>query len=120
MKRNPRWPTSSLIVALIMLLSLAAASRKGISPGEENYESTFASLKGKVSADRIREGVYYLSADPLPRRVLNYALPGHTASTLEEADAWIIGRLRNAGYSPKTDATRVQAFGRDRTGECSE
>jgi Zn-dependent M28 family amino/carboxypeptidase len=49
----------------------------------------------------------------LPRRVLNYTLPGHNTSTLDEADAWITAQLRKAGYSPETDNTRVQAFGRD-------
>jgi hypothetical protein len=80
---------------------------------DKNYESAYSALTSKVSAERIKKGVYYLSKDPLPRRVLNYTLPGHTSSTLEEADAWIIKQLRNAGYSPKADETKVQAFGRD-------
>jgi hypothetical protein len=102
----------SSLMALILLTGLGAPARIAL---VERYESTFAALKTKVSADRIRRGVHFLSQDPLPRRVLNFALPGHTASTLEEADAWIIKQLRNAGYSPETDETRVQAFGRDRT-----
>ena len=108
-------PTSMFIMTLILFSNLAVPAQTGISEKDKNYESTFASLKAKVSADRIRKGVYYLSEDPLPRRVLNYTLPGHAASTLEEADAWIIEQLRKAGYSPKTDSTKVQAFGRDFT-----
>jgi hypothetical protein len=80
---------------------------------DKNYESAYSFLTSKVNAERIKTGVYYLSKDPLPRRVLNYTLPGHTSSTLEEADAWIIKQLRNAGYSPTADETKVQAFGRD-------
>ena len=102
-------------MTLILFIKLAVPEQAGISEKDKNHESTFASLKAKVSADRIKKGVYYLSEDPLPRRVLNDTLPGHAASTLEEADAWIILQLRNAGYSPKTDETKVQAFGRDFT-----
>ncbi len=108
-------PIGLPVMTLILLISSAVPARARTSGKDTGYESTFASLKAKVSADRIRNGVYYLSRDPLPRRVLNYALPGHTMSTLDEADAWIIKQLREAGYSPKTDDTKVQAFGRDVT-----
>ena len=115
MKCCEKAPTSLFIMTLIPFFNLAVTAQTGISEKAKNYESTFASLKAKVSADRIRRGVYCLSEDPFPRRVLNYTLPGHAASTLEEADAWILKQLRNAGYSPKMDETKVQAFGRDLT-----
>jgi hypothetical protein len=102
-----------LIMTSFMIISLTLMGQTGTSGKDKEYESAYSSLTKSVSADRIKSGVYYLSSYPLPRRVLNYTLPGHTASTLEEADAWIIKQLRNAGYSPKADETKVQAFGRD-------
>lgn len=80
---------------------------------EKNYESLVRSISSKTDSERIRKGVYYLSKDPLPRRVLNWSLPGHSLSSLEEADQWIMERLENNGYKPETDETKVQAFGRD-------
>jgi hypothetical protein len=102
-----------IIITLCMVINLAIKGQTSSSAKDKIYESAYSSMTAKVSAERIRNGVYYLSKDPLPRRVLNYTLPGHTSSTLEEADAWIIKLLRNSGYSPKTDETKVQAFGRD-------
>jgi hypothetical protein len=80
---------------------------------EKKYESRYKALASKVSMERIRENVFYLSKDPLPRRVLNWSLPGHTMSSLEEADGWILKQLTDHGYKPVTDETRVRAFGRD-------
>ncbi len=80
---------------------------------ERNYEQLYSSLSKKIDNERIRKGVYYLSKDPLPRRVLNWSRPGQKISSLEEADAWIIAQLKNYRYVPKTDETKVQAFGRD-------
>jgi hypothetical protein len=80
---------------------------------EKKYESKYSALSAKVSKERIREGVFYLSKDPLPRRVLNWSLPGHSLSTLEEADAWILKQLADCGYKAVTDETKVRAFGRD-------
>ena len=80
---------------------------------DKTYELTFSALSAKVRKDLIREGVYYLDKDPLPRRVLNFSLPGHTLSTLEEADIWIEQKLTGWGYTPERDETRVRAFGRD-------
>ena len=102
-----------ITVGFCAVIEMSAKGQAGSSATDKTYELTYSTLKAKVSADRIKSGVYYLSKDPLPRRVLNYTLPGHTSSTLEEADAWIIKQLRNAGYSPKADETKVQAFGRD-------
>ena len=102
-------------IGLFMLASLWMHGQSGSNDREMIYESSFSKFRTMVSADRLRNGVYYLSRDPLPRRVLNYTLPGHNVSTLDEADAWIKEQLSKAGYSPVTDNTRVQAFGRDFT-----
>jgi hypothetical protein len=87
---------------------------------EKNYERIFTSLSKKVEKERIRKGVFYLSNDPLPRRVLNWSRPGKNVSSLEEADAWIMQQLTKCGYAPKTDETKVQAFGRDTTKPISQ
>ncbi len=92
---------------------LAQTNQTLTSHKEKNYESLYSSLSAKTDLNRVRAAVYYLSKDPLPRRVLNYTLPGHDHSTLEEADAWIIQQLKKNGYKPVTDSTRVRAFGRD-------
>lgn len=97
----------------LSFLFLTAEGQPASGQKDKEYESVFSALKTKISAEHIKQTVYYLSQDPLPRRVLNYILPGHTSSTLEEADAWILKKLRKAGYSPRTDETKVQAFGRD-------
>lgn len=110
--------------SLSIYRELPVASAYDFIPGQGNtqyteetydfsYKKAFRSLSGKVSKERIRNSVYYLSDDPLPRRVLNYTLPGHSLSTLAEADIWIEGRLTGAGYSPWQDETKVRAFGRD-------
>ena len=102
-----------MTTALCMVINLILDGQTINSDKDRNYESEFLKLKAKVSAERIKNGVYYLSKDPLPRRVQNYTLPGHSSSTLEEADTWIIKQLRSSGYSPNTDETQVKAFGRD-------
>jgi Zn-dependent M28 family amino/carboxypeptidase len=40
-------------------------------------------------------------------------LPGHSLSTLEEADLWIEKNLTDWGYNSHRDETQVRAFGRD-------
>jgi hypothetical protein len=107
---------ATVTLATIPLLMVTGQNINGQSKSSDNdkkYESTYSSLAAKVEKERIKSGVYYLSKDPLPRRVLNYTIPGHTASTLEEADSWIIGQLKNSGYKPEVDDTKVRAFGRD-------
>lgn len=85
-----------------------------VKPADEyDYEPLFKSMSAQVNKESIRQGVYYLSDDPLPRRVLNYSLPGHSLSTLEEADLWIEQKLNEWGYQPQRDETQVRAFGRD-------
>lgn len=88
--------------------------------GDSDYQDIYKKLTPKVNKERIRKGVYYLAEDPLPRRVLNWSRPGQTLSSLEEADAWIIGQLRRSGYKPELDSTMVRAFGRDRSKPLSQ
>jgi hypothetical protein len=80
---------------------------------EKDYERLYKSLSAKVDKEQIRKGVFYLSKDPLPRRVLNWSLPGHDLSTLEEADIWISQLLTDWHYKSIFDTTKVRAFGRD-------
>jgi len=70
-------------------------------------------LMAVVDEERMRRDLFYLSRDPLPFRTLNYRLPGHVLSTLEEADAYIAGELALAGYDVEREAVRVQALRRD-------
>ena len=74
---------------------------------------TIRSLLGKIEEARLAAHVVYLAKDPLPCRRLNYRLPGHAKSTLEEADAYIQGQLESWGYSVDKEAVPVQAFRRD-------
>lgn len=107
------------ITAIILVLIISSAigsAQTGTDAGKDKkYEKTYISLASKVSTSRIKKGVYYISNDPLTRRVLNDTLPGHDLSMLEEADAWIIKQLSKHGYKPQTDETKVRAFGRDIT-----
>jgi hypothetical protein len=73
-----------------MIINLPANLQPSSSVKDKNYESVYSSLTAIVSSERIRSTIYYLSKDLLPRRVLNYTIPGHSSSTPEEADAWII------------------------------
>ena len=82
---------------------------------DKNYELNYATLSAKVDKEVIRKEIYYLAEAPLPRRVLNWSLPGHALSTLEEADIWIMQQLTAWGYTPYTDETKVRAMGRDYT-----
>jgi hypothetical protein len=87
--------------------------RINISNKDDDYESVYKSLSSQVDKELIRQSVFYLAKDPLPRRVLNWSLPGHNLSTLEEADIWIEKQLAVWGYVPERDETLVRAFGRD-------
>jgi hypothetical protein len=78
----------------------------------KKYESTFNSFSKKIDVERMRNNLFYLSGQ-LPCRVLNYSIPGHDLSTLEEADQYIIDKLNEKGYKPEKDETRVRAFSRD-------
>ena len=69
----------------------------------------------KVSADRIRRDLYYLSRDPLPFRKVNYTRPGQSVNSLAEADAYITGQLKSAGYEVTATRHKVQAWRCDKT-----
>ena len=113
MRKIKQFVTFIIIVEIAMGISSTQPFQTNTKDKDKKYELKYSSLSAKVDMERIRAGVYYLSKDPLPRRVLNYTLPGHTLSTLEEADAWIIQQLTKCGYKPVTDDTKVRAFGRD-------
>jgi hypothetical protein len=113
--RTIRIVLSALIVLAGWNFCYSQALNSRTTKSNRKCDALFASYSAKVSIDRIRKDVYYLAEDPLPRRVLNWSLPGHSLSTLEEADAWIIRQLEESGYRPFTDETKVKAFGRDLT-----
>lgn len=70
-------------------------------------------LLAQVNADLIQQNLNHLSQKPFSRRVLNWSLPCHTLSSLQEADNWIVQQLMGWGYTPEHDQTQVRAFGRD-------
>lgn len=113
MKTYKEFKTSILILTISLITVSALSGQANTRVDDKKYEKTYKSLSVKVDKERIQKGVYYLAKDPLPRRVLNWTIPGHTLSTLEEADAWIIQQLKSSGYNPETDNTQVRAFGRD-------
>ncbi len=80
-----------------------------ISPAHDPIPALLASLQPA----RVRRDIYYLASDPLPVRKANCALPGHTKSTLDEADDYIAAEMATAGYTVEREACRVQAFRRD-------
>jgi hypothetical protein len=67
-------------------------------------------LLQRVSSQRLRDDLFYLSRDPLPYRKINYTRPGLTRTSLEEADAYIHGQLATAGYAVGSNRYPVQAF----------
>ena len=68
-----------------------------------------------VDATRMSKHLFHLSQDPLPFRKLNFTLPGHKKSTVDEADDYLAGRLESWGYQVRREGLRVQAFRRDAT-----
>ncbi len=67
-------------------------------------------LMQQIDVNHMREILYYLAADPLPFRKLNYTLPGHDQPTLYDADDYITGRLEAAGYRVEKEGVQVQAY----------
>ena len=111
----------SLFLLLMLLVSLTATAETGQKNNKKDkYEKNFDKLSVSIDQDRIRKGVVYLSENPLPRRVLNWSRPGQSVSSLQEADSWISGKLKESGYRPEFDSTRVRAFGRDRSKPISQ
>ena len=64
----------------------------------------------RVDEDRLRRDVFHLSRDPLPFRKLNYTVPGHARSSLDEADDCIASWLAEVGWSTERQPVPVQAF----------
>lgn len=73
-------------------------------------DSPIRDILAQVSPARLREDLHYLCVDPLPVRRANYARPGQSVSTLDEADAFIAARLESLGYAVERQPCRVQAF----------
>ncbi len=82
------------------------------SPG---FEAGFRGLSEKVDMEQMSRHLFYLAKDPLPYRKLNSALQGHTKSTLEEADDFLVRKLESWGYGVQREGVRVQAFRCDTT-----
>ena len=76
-------------------------------------DDTVRRLMAQVDAPRMRRDLYHLAEHPLPFRTLNFRLPGHLRSTLDEADDYLAGELAQAGYVVEREAVQVQAFRRD-------
>ncbi len=72
-------------------------------------------LLQQVDQEMIRRHLFFLAADPLPYRKVNYTLPGHSKSTLDEADDYIQAQLESWGYAVEREGCPVQAFRRDRS-----
>jgi hypothetical protein len=70
-------------------------------------------LIAQVDAARLTEALRYLAEDPLPCRTLNVTLSGHTQSTLDEADNYLVAALEASGYAVEREPLQVQAFRRD-------
>lgn len=68
------------------------------------------SILQRVSPDRLRRDLFYLSRDPLRFRKVNHTRAGRTMHSLAEADAYILGHLESCGYAPVSTVHRVQAF----------
>jgi hypothetical protein len=67
----------------------------------------------RVDQQRLKDHLFYLAKDPLPYRKLNYTLPGHAQSTLEEADDFLQAQWEAWGYRVEKEGVAVQAFGCD-------
>jgi hypothetical protein len=79
----------------------------------DNVDATIRARLAAVDARRMSQNLFYLAKDPLPYRKLNFTLPGHEKSTLEEADDYLAGKLESWGYRVEREGVRVQAFRRD-------
>lgn len=70
----------------------------------------------RIDGSRLHDHLFYLAADPLPFRKLNYTRPGQDRCTLYEADDYIVGQLQGSGYEVEREAVPgVQAFRTDRS-----
>jgi len=76
----------------------------------QSKDEIIQQLIDDVSEERIRRTLFALARDPLPRRTLNYTLPGHDRCTLYEADDLIAAELQQCGYAVEREPCRVQAY----------
>lgn len=81
----------------------------------ETNRANITRLIAAVDARQMSNHLFYLAKNPLPFRKLNYTLPGHSKSTLDEADDYLVGRLESWGYRVQREPAKVQAFRRDTT-----
>ncbi|MCK5738672.1 M28 family peptidase [bacterium] len=72
--------------------------------------SNFLPLFKQLNPAAIQQDLFYLSENPLPCRALNYTIPGHEKSTLDEADEFIIQRMKTLNCSVTTEIVPIQAF----------
>lgn len=101
-----------IIPEIFPVTTVAQPLQTGNSKQNKKYSFSFKSLSRKTDTGRMKGNLFYLSRS-LPRRVLNWSVPGHNISSLEEADLWLIQQLAGYGYKPEKDSTQVRAFGRD-------
>ena len=74
-----------------------------------------AERMAEIDRGKLEQTLFYLTKDPLPYRKVNYTLPGHEKSTLDEADDFLVGELEGYGYRVEREACQVQASRRDRS-----
>lgn len=86
---------------------------KESSSAADGAERGIRRLINAVDPSRISKHVFYLAEDPLPFRKLNLTLPGHSKSTLDEADDYLASNLEAWGYRVEREPVQVQAFRRD-------
>ena len=67
----------------------------------------------RVSVETMREWLFHIAKDPLPRRTMNYTRPGASKPTLYEADDYLAERLAEWGYTTEREPCQVQAYRRD-------
>ncbi|MCX7824074.1 MAG: M28 family peptidase [Verrucomicrobiae bacterium] len=70
-------------------------------------------LLAQVSEENLRRNLFHIAKDPIPFRKVNYRVPGHKRSTLDETDDWIEKQLRGWGYRVERETCQVQAFSCD-------
>jgi hypothetical protein len=114
----------AILSAVLASLSAALAaseeadSKRGVAAWTKVWDDrqtdvSIRAVLGAVDPGRMSKHLFYLAKDPLPFRKLNYTLPGHSKSTLDEADDYLADRLESWGYRIEREGVRVQAFRRD-------
>ncbi len=120
---------NNAVVAGLLVALAAGLAIAGRAPAEEKAQeeppgwervwqdpkadAAIRGLAGAVKAERMSKHLFHLSKTPLPFRKLNLTLPGHTKSTLHEADDYLAGQLESWGYKVDREGVKVQAYRRD-------